>query len=404
MAKLGRRKFLRWLLINLASIVGAKTLSGCDGRMVDISGLIATPSHTPESTSTRPPGPTATSQQPGAEPTDLPATGEAAPTSPPDPTATRPRPTSTQTQQPGPPTSQPTSTDTPRPQPTDTPPAPSPTATATRSGPAYLGVARNGEPRDLVRSAVSAIGGMRAFVRSGDRVLIKPNICVSYRSYEYAATTNPWVVGALVELAFEAGAGRVLVMDYPFGGTCEDAYQRSGIQQQVLAAGGEMESISQFKFVHVDLPQGRDLTSCEIYEEILNADVVINVPIAKHHSLARLTLGMKNLMGTISDRPAMHTNIGQRLADLTSGIRPALTVVDAVRILLRNGPTGGNLADVSKIDTVIASADIVAADSYAATLFGRTPSSLSYVTAGVAMGLGRSDLENLDIQEINLSA
>jgi uncharacterized protein (DUF362 family) len=245
---------------------------------------------------------------------------------------------------------------------------------------------------------------MGAFVRSGDRVVIKPNICVSYRSYEYAATTNPWVVGALVELAFEAGAGRVIVMDYPFGGTCEDAYQRSGIQQQVLAAGGEMESISQFKFVRVDLPQGRDLSSCEIYEEVLNADVVVNVPIAKHHSLARLTLGMKNLMGTISDRPAMHTNIGQRLADLTSGIRPALTVVDAVRILLRNGPTGGNLADVSKIDTVIASADIVAADSYAATLFGRTPSSLSYVTAGVAMGLGRSDLENLSIEEINLSA
>jgi uncharacterized protein (DUF362 family) len=140
-----------------------------------------------------------------------------------------------------------------------------------------------------------------------------------------------------------------------------------------------------------------------MYEDVINADVVINVPIAKHHSLARLTLGMKNLMGVIRDRPMMHTNIGQRLADLTSRVRPALTVVDAVRMLMRNGPTGGNLADVVKADYVIASHDIVAADSYTAERFGVTPLSLSYVQAGTAMGLGRSDLENLDIHDIPLS-
>jgi uncharacterized protein (DUF362 family) len=266
-----------------------------------------------------------------------------------------------------------------------------------------MAVARRGEPVPLVRAALQSIGGMGRFVSSGDDVIIKPNICVGSRTYEYAATTNPWVVGELVAQAFSAGAARVRVLDYPFDESFDSAYITSGIRAQVEAAGGEMESISMFKFVNTSIPQGIDLTSCFIYEDILSADVVINVPIAKQHSLAGLTLAMKNLMGVIRDRPPMHENIGQMLADLTSRVRPALTVIDAVRVLIRNGPTGGNLADVNKIDHVIATHDIVAADSYAATMFGRNPTSLSYVAAGTAMGLGRSDLQNLDIHDIPLS-
>lgn len=281
------------------------------------------------------------------------------------------------------------------------PPSPAPTVAPT-SAPEYphLAVARGGEPEDLVRRAIEALGGMERFVRPGDDVIIKPNICVAYHTYEYAATTNPWVVGALVRMCYEAGARRVRVMDHPFGGTPEEAYARSGIADQVRAAGGEMEVMARFKFVETEIPEGRDLRRCAIYEDILKADVVINVPIAKHHSLARLTLGMKNLMGTLWDRPMMHRNLGQRLADLASRIRPALTVIDAVRILTAHGPTGGNLDDVRKLDTVIASPDIVAADAFAATLFGLKPEDLDYVRAGVAMGLGRADLENLRIAEV----
>jgi uncharacterized protein (DUF362 family) len=290
-----------------------------------------------------------------------------------------------------------------------------PTTTQSQTGPASaptatsmifpdLVVARGGDPESLVRSSLAALGGMGRFIKPGADVIIKPNICVDYHTYEYAATTNPWVVGALIKLCFEVGAARVRVMDYPFGGTAERAYVRSGIQEQVLAAGGIMETLSSFKFVRTDLPQGVDLRVCDIYDDILQADAVINVPIAKHHSLARLTLGMKNLMGTIKDRPQMHRKLGQRLADLTSRIRPTLTVVDAVRILTANGPSGGSLDDVLKLDTLIASPDIVAADSYAATLFGLQPTDLSYVVAGAAMGLGRSDLGNMRIEEISVSA
>ncbi len=287
--------------------------------------------------------------------------------------------------------------------PPTTTPTSVPTATAT-SGYADLAVARGSEPEQLVRRALAALGGMERFVHSGDDVIIKPNICVAYHTYEYAATTNPWVVGALVKLCREAGARRVRVMDSPFGGEAKEGYIRSGIQEQVLAAGGEMEIMSRLKFVSTDIPQGLDIRKWSIYDDALKANVLIDVPIAKHHSLARLTLGMKNLMGLVLNRGDLHTNIGQRLADLTSRIRPTLTVVDAVRILIANGPTGGNLADVKKLDTVIVSPDIVAADSYASTLFGLQPNDLSYVRAAAAMGLGRSDLRGLKIEELAVAS
>lgn len=287
--------------------------------------------------------------------------------------------------------------------PTATSPAPTvapATAIPTPWSAPDLVVARGGTPEELVRRAVAALGGMERFVKPGDDVIVKPNICVAYHTYEYAATTNPWVVGALVRLALEAGARRVRVMDFPFGGGPEEAYVRSGIQEQVQAAGGQMELMAPFKFAEVPIPQGQDLKKWTVYQEALKADVLIDVPIAKHHSLARLTLGMKNLMGLIQNRSAMHRNLGQRLADLTSLFRPTLTVVDAVRILVDHGPTGGRLEDVRQLDTVIASPDIVAADAYAATLFGLRPNDLDYVRAGAAMGLGQSDLARLRIEEV----
>lgn len=340
MNRISRREFLRYCGIGLGALIGGGALAACR------PGTTPTPTRSPAPPSTVPPT--------------------------------------------IPPTLIPSATATPSPVP----------PTATPPSYPHLAVARGGEPEDLVRRALDALGGIGRFVHQGDDVIIKPNICTAYHTYEYATTTNPWVVGALVRLCLEAGARRVRVMDFPFGGSAEEAYINSGIQDQVLAAGGEMEVMARVKFVDTDIPDGLDLRRCAIYRDILDADVLINVPIAKHHSLARLTLGMKNLMGTIRDRPMMHSNLGQRLADLSSRIRPALTVVDAVRILIAHGPTGGDLADVRKLDTVIASPDIVAADAYAATLFGLQPQDLSYVRAGTAMGLGRSDLENLWIAEV----
>ena len=163
-----------------------------------------------------------------------------------------------------------------------------------------------------------------------------------------------------------------------------------------------MVVMSWVKFVQTDIPSGKRLKSARIFDDVLRADVLINVPIAKHHGLALLTLAMKNLMGVIADRSSLHANLGQNLADLSTRVRSHLVIVDAVRMLMAHGPSGGNLADVRRENTIIASPDIVAADSYAATLFDLQPDKLAYINKGAEMGLGVKDLNQLRIEEISL--
>jgi uncharacterized protein (DUF362 family) len=251
-----------------------------------------------------------------------------------------------------------------------------------------------------VGAALAALGGIERFVKQGANVIIKPNICTDYHPPEYATTTNPQVVGELVRLCLGAGAKRVRVMDSPFGGSPASAYAVSGIEEAVKAAGGEMEVMSPVKFSQVDLPLGKDITSWDVYRDVLEADLLINVPIAKHHSLATLTLGGKNLLGVITRRNSIHQNMGQRIADLVSLVRPGLTVVDGYRILMDHGPTGGSLDDVRQAQTVIASHDIVAADAYAATLFDKKGEEISYILKSSEMGLGTLDLASIKIEEI----
>jgi uncharacterized protein (DUF362 family) len=164
-----------------------------------------------------------------------------------------------------------------------------------------------------------------------------------------------------------------------------------------------MEVMASNKFKSVDLPGGRSVKSTKVYEDILNADVVINVPIAKHHGSARLTLAMKGLMGTIQDRGAIHLALDQRIADLNTRIKPTLNIVDGVRVLMNHGPTGGNLKDVKVANTLIASFDPVAVDAYAAQIFfSKTPQDIPYIKFGAEMGLGRYDFDKVRIKEVTI--
>jgi uncharacterized protein (DUF362 family) len=268
---------------------------------------------------------------------------------------------------------------------------------------AFLAVAHGGDPAAIVKAALASLGGMERFVKQGQDVIIKPNICVDYHPAEYAATTNPVVVATLVALCLGAGAKRVRVMDSPFAGISPNsAYAATGIEDAVKAAGGEMEVMSPIKFARFDIPRGKSITSWNIYRDVLDTDVLIDVPIAKQHSLARLTLGGKNLLGVISDPNQIHSDIGQRVADLVSLIRPNLTIVDAYRILMDHGPTGGSLNDVKQANTIIASHDIIAADAYGATLFGLTGADIPYIKKGAEMGLGTLDLSTVKVEEVNV--
>jgi uncharacterized protein (DUF362 family) len=270
------------------------------------------------------------------------------------------------------------------------------------SGDAYLAVARGAlDAGELTRRAIAAVGGIERFVKPGATVIVKPNICNAYHGPEYASTTNPDVVAAIVALCKAAGAQSVRVMDFPFGGSPQASYKMSGIADAVGAAGGDMEVMSGVKYREIPIAGGKTIQKWDVYGEILDADVIINVPIAKHHGSAGLTLGMKNLMGVIQNRNSFHARgLHQCIADLNTAVRPQLTVVDAIRILTANGPTGGNLDDVKRLDTVIASADVVAADAYAATLFDLQPADIPYIRLGSEMGIGQMDLKAIKIEEI----
>ncbi len=263
-----------------------------------------------------------------------------------------------------------------------------------------LVVAHGASPGQIVKAAVDAMGGIKKFISRGDVVVIKPNIAWD-RIPEQAGNTNPEVVAAVVKLCFEAGAKKVKVFDRPVNDP-RRCYVQSGIAPAAAALGAEVDYVDERKFRDMAI-NGEALKSWPLYSDVFEADKVINAPIAKHHGLAKLTMSMKNLMGVMGgSRRQIHQKLDESLVDLSMKIKPTLTILDAVRILTGNGPQGGNLADVKKLDTVIVGVDQVAIDSYGATLFGMKGSDLGYVRIGNNIGLGKMDLKKLLIKKIQV--
>lgn len=263
-----------------------------------------------------------------------------------------------------------------------------------------LAVVQGASPAKITRTAIDAIGGIKRFVSKGDIVVVKPNMAWD-RTPEQAANTNPEVVATIVQMCLEAGAKKVKVFDRAVNDP-RRCYVQSGIEDAAKAAGAEVSHIDHRKFKDVDT-KGGSLRVWPIYSDVLEANKVINVPIAKHHGLARLTLSMKNWMGVMGgSRGGIHQKLDECIAELAAFIKPTLTVLDAVRILTANGPQGGNLADVKKLDTVIASIDQVAVDSYGATLFGMKGSDLGYVRVANKMGIGNMDMSRININKLTI--
>jgi len=253
----------------------------------------------------------------------------------------------------------------------------------------------------LTEAAIASLGGMERFVNKGDTVWVKPNIGWNRRP-ELAANTNPDVVGTLVRLCKEAGAKTVKVGDHPCH-PARQAYRNSGITKAAEAAGGKMVYLDQKRFKDMQLG-GEFLDKWPIYLEIAEADLVINVPILKHHGLTKCTMAMKNYMGVIGgNRSTWHQNMEACVADITQFMKPKLTVLDAVRVLTDHGPQGGNPDDVDVRGIVAASTDIVALDSFGATLLGHNPAEIGYVAAAANRGLGTLDFASLNPVEKTLS-
>jgi uncharacterized protein (DUF362 family) len=252
------------------------------------------------------------------------------------------------------------------------------------------------DPARTTLKALSLLGGIGRFVKPGNTVVVKPNIGWD-RSAEQGANTNPLVVRAVVEECLRVGAKKVKVFDR----TCNDerrCYVNSGIEPALRGMKNvELKHLEDERFKKVVL-NGKFLKEWELYGEALSADVYINVPVAKHHGLTRLTLGLKNIMGIMGgNRGAIHKQIDTALVDVNAVFRPHLTIIDATRILTAHGPQGGNLKDVRQLNRVIASTDIVAADAYATTLFGLRPEEIAVTVAAYKRGLGEMDLRKMRI-------
>jgi uncharacterized protein (DUF362 family) len=261
---------------------------------------------------------------------------------------------------------------------------------------------KGGEPDTMFDEGIKALGGMKAFVKKGSRVVVKPNIGWDV-SPERGGNTNPKLVSRIIKHCVDAGAKEVSVVDHP----CDQwqrCYSDSGIEKAVKDAGGKMVPGGSEEYFHaVTVKGGKTLTSSQEHEVILNADVFINVPILKHHSGSRLTAGMKNLMGNVWDRETWHRmDLHQCIADFSTYRKPTLNILDAYYVMKTNGPRGVSTSDVEIMKAQLISTDIVALDTAGAKLFGIQPDDVRYINIAAEMKIGRKDLENLNIKRISI--
>jgi len=257
---------------------------------------------------------------------------------------------------------------------------------------------KGASPYEITKRAVAEIGGMGKIISRGDVVMVKPNIGWN-RTVEQAACTNPEVLRAVIELAFAAGAKKVVVMD----NTChkaEDCYLRSGIEAMARKAGAELRFSDENRLVVHDF-KGEVLGKWPVFRDHLEVDKFINVPILKHHGSSGLTMAMKNLYGILGgNRGKLHRDLGENIADAANGFRCHLVVIDAWRVLMRNGPVGGRLSDVELRQTVFASTHIMHADVAAAALFGRDAREVEFLQAAFARKMGEIDIARVPLKSL----
>ena len=261
---------------------------------------------------------------------------------------------------------------------------------------------KGGSATEMFDKAIEAMGGMSKFVKKNQTVVVKPNIGWD-SSPEQAANTNPQLVGRIIEHCLQAGAKSVYVFDNTVNEWTR-CYKNSGIEDAVKKAGGIMVTGNSEGHYHpVQIPKGKILKSTKVHELILESDVFINVPTLKTHGGTRLSISMKNLMGTVWNRGYWHDNdLHQCIADCTTFIKPDLNVVDAFRVLKRNGPRGVSVADVVEMKYQIIGTNIVASDAAASRVFGIQPEQLRHIPLAENLGVGTSDLDKLRIHRISM--
>jgi uncharacterized protein (DUF362 family) len=234
---------------------------------------------------------------------------------------------------------------------------------------------KGGEAGAMFDKGIASLGGMKQFVKANQTVVIKPNIGWDVTP-ERGGNTNPELVARIVEQCKMAGAKTVYVFDNTLGESSR-CYELSGIESAVKKAGGTMVSGKSESYYHpVTLSKGKRLKNAKVHELILESDVFINVPVLKNHG------------GTT----------------LSSYRKPDLNIVDAYRVLKRNGPRGVSVADVVTMKYQLISKDIVAIDAASAKVFGIEPNQVKYIGLAQELGVGNSNIDTLKVNRITMGA
>jgi uncharacterized protein (DUF362 family) len=247
-----------------------------------------------------------------------------------------------------------------------------------------------------LRAAIALLGGMERFVKKDGKVVVKPNVLTG-RPPEYATTTSPELMTAVIKMCWEAGAKEVVVFDNPTS-NARAAFETCGLAQAVSDAGAKLIYLSDRNFDTVDIPEGKELTSWPFVTDALTADTLINLALPKQHGTSGATMTMKNLMGIMGGRRGtVHGNFSQKIVDVNTLVKPTLAILDAYRVLFRNGPTGGSLDDVRLDKTLVAGVNQVSIDAYGTQFFSKTPADFGWLVEANKRGMGEIDLSKLTI-------
>jgi len=265
-------------------------------------------------------------------------------------------------------------------------------AMAAASPSAVVAVARGTDYERLLAAALERLGAAPSLARPGEHVVLKPTAAWN-RAPHLAANTNPFVVLALVRLCLDAGARSVTVFDRT-SFRADLCYNVSGLTGAL--AGFRPPQVRLVELAAADfVPSGEK--GVKLCRYAIEADRFINVPQAKHHALRGVALGAANLLGAVSGGAPLKDDF---LVWSLHRLKPSLTVLDATRLLVRNGPAGGAPSDVEYPKTLAVGRDPLAVDAFGCGLLARDWREFNYLRLGAAAGLGQMNLDRVQVKEL----
>jgi uncharacterized protein (DUF362 family) len=272
---------------------------------------------------------------------------------------------------------------------------------AVAGAPPMMSIAHGARRAQNLASAIDALGGMSAFIRGGDRVLVKVNAAFATPP-SLSATTHPELLSALIRLCFESGAASVVVTDNPINDPAS-CFALTGIQRAARDAGAELQLPGERAFQPLTVPGCRLLQNWPVllgpFEGVTK---LIGVAPVKDHHRSGASMTIKNWYGLLGGRRSIfHQDIHTIIQELAMMVRPTLVVLDGTQTMIRNGPTGGSLSDLEPTGTLIVSTDQVAADAYGAQLLGKAAAQLPHLEGAASRGAGTVDFQSLNPIEIS---